>query len=121
MSMMSIIITVDANDADYNTKVSKISKKDLDKIKPLIAAIKKFKPYKTCSENKLKRTHCHNYPYGDFSPRSSLGEKSATALYPEFDEDIHEMFTSLCPFGEHGWHTIESIYIAPYTKGKKLL
>lgn len=118
-----ITIVVDTNDADYNTKVSLISEKDLEKIKPLIKAIKAFKPYSSYSKgsSKMKWDHEHNYPHGEYSPRTDLGEKTPEEIYPQFSEEIHEIFRDHCPFGEHGFHTIVSVKVAPAIKEQKLL
>lgn len=118
--MFEIMITVDMNDADYNTKVSEISQADLDKIMPLIDAIKAFQPYKTTIRG-MDWTHRHNYPCATFSLRNDLGEKAPEELYPQFDENTHYMFQDLCHFGEDGFHTIKSIYITPLVKKTKLL
>jgi len=116
-----ITITVDTNDADYNTSVSKISQAQLDELKPLIAAIAAFKPYKAKSDGGLDWTHNSNYPYGEYSPRYDLGEKPPHELYPDIDEDTFELFHDFTPFGEHGFHSIVSIEIAPYQTKTKLL
>jgi hypothetical protein len=122
-----IVIRVDSNDADYISQISKISESNLEKIKPLIKAIKEFKPYKTktksrFSEEGLTWTHHHNYPWGDgeFIPRRDLGEKSPREIY-DFPQAIFDLFEELLPSSEHGFHTIESIEIAPYVKKTKLL
>lgn len=121
-SKYEITITVDSNDADYNTKVSVIEESYLEIIKPLIKAIKEFKPYKGKHiSSGSEWTHSHNYPFGEYAPREDLGEKPATEIYPQFDEETHEMLYTLCPYGEHGWHTIESIEITPFVKKTKLL
>ncbi len=115
-----IKITADTNDADYVTEISKITEKDLDKIKPLIEAIKKFKPYTTKSDG-LSWTHSHNYPWGEHLPRKDLGERHPNEIYKGIDEEAFEIFQDLIPHGEHGIHTIVSIDIAPIIKWKKLL
>ena len=71
--MLEITITVDENDADYHTSVSRISQEDLDKILPLIEAIKN-------SDN----NHGHNFPVGECF-RKDLGEKSPEECYNQFD------------------------------------
>ena len=111
-----IIITVDENDADYHTLNSKISEEDLNIIKPLIEAIKNFKPYKY----KLDRlmTSSHNYPQ---EWRDDLGELSPYQLYPQFSKDVFDLFEKLCPYCEYGFHTIISIEIAPTREVTKLL
>lgn len=118
-----ITIRVDTNDADYATEVSIVDEITIEVIKPLIEAIKKFKPYqtdtKTAAYNK-KWKHHHNYPFGECQ-REDLGEKSPRELYPMFDEDTFETFESLVPYCEYGFHTIDSIEITPYVEKTKLL
>lgn len=115
-----IKITADTNDADYVTEISQITDEDLNKIKPLIAAIKNFKAY-TVKIDGLKWTHDHNYPVGEYSPREDLGEKHPREIYKGFSEEVFQIFEDLIPRGEHGIHTIESIEIAPTIKWEKLL
>lgn len=97
-----IVITVDANDGDYNTKISTITSSELREIKPLISAIKKC------------RSSNHNYGVGEYC------SKEAEKQYPQFSEELHEMFQDLCPYGEYGFHSIESIVLMP-SVGKKTL
>ena len=123
-----ITVEADTNDADYVTKISRISETDLKKIKPLIQAIKNFKPYKATTPDKkdgcgrMSWTHDHNYPYGsgEYSPRLDLGEKPGREIY-KFPETIFDLFEELLPYGEHGIHTIESIVVTPYVRKTKLL
>lgn len=118
---MRITIKVDANDADYQELTSKITREELNKIRPLIKKIKKFKPYKGISkEYKLEYTHHHNYPTGEVC-RPDLGEKSVQELYPDITEDVFEIFNEYCPYCEHGFHTIKSIEVFPNTTIEKLL
>ncbi len=117
-----ITITADPNDADYITAVNEISEEDLDTIKPLIQAIKEFKPYNAEYESfgRMSTTmHHHNYPYGECL-RGDMGEKSPEELY-EFDSKVLELFEEYIPHSEYGIHTIESITICPLQKKTKLL
>jgi len=117
MEKFEIRITVDTNDADYNTEINTISVKDLNKIKPLIKAIAKFKPY-TVETKGMSETHHYNY---NINWREDLGEKSPKELY-DFPEEVHELFQEYCPSaGEDGFHTIESITVHPKVKKEKLL
>lgn len=115
-----IKIVADTNDADYVTEVSKISDDELNKILPLIKAIKNFKPY-TVKVRGTNWTHGHNFPDGEYSPRTDLGEKTINEIYSEFSEETIETFRDLVPTGEYGIHTIESIKIAPAKKWTTLL
>lgn len=120
---LEITITVDTNDADYLTKVSEISEEDLETITPLIKAIKNFKPYTgktTGSYAGRDWTHYYNYHIGEYV-RTELGEKQVTEIYPQFSEEVHELFQEFCPYGQDGFHTVESILVAPLTKKTKLL
>jgi len=120
--MYEIAVTVDTNDADYNTEITEITEEDLEKIKPLIEAIKNFKPYETQSgpSDNITWRHTHNYPHGEYVPRRDLGEKSTRELY-DFSEEIFQIFEDLCPYGEYGFHSIESITVCPANKKTKLL
>ena len=110
-----ITIVVDTNDGDYNTSINCISEENLEKIRPLITAIKNFKPYKNKG-----RTHNHNFPYGEMC-REDLGEESFEEIYSEFSEEMW-IFEDLIPYGgEWGFHTITSIEYGPYVKKIKLL
>ena len=111
-----IKIVVDTNDADYNTSVNTISDNDLLQIKPLINAIRNFKPY-----SHGMHTHRHNYPYGEYGPREDLGELFPNQIYKGLSKEAFEIFEEYCPFGEHGFHTIESVEIWPVVKKTRLL
>lgn len=116
-----ITIRVDTNDADFDTSINKISEEELNKFRPLIAAIKKFKPYKT-KKNDWEDKHHHNWPKGECL-REDLGEKSPYELYPEFSEELIEEFEDeWLPSGsDWGFHTIDSIEVCPYIKKETLL
>jgi hypothetical protein len=115
-----ITITVDTNDGDYITAVNQISEKDLETIKPLIAAIKKFKPYTTrSSKGSYDHSHDSNFPYGDCC-REDLGEKTVYELY-DFPEEVFEIFQDFLPGSEYGFHTIDSVEVTPFLKKTKLL
>lgn len=122
----TLFITVDTNDADYLTSVNKISEEDLEKIKPLIEAIKNFKPY-SYSVNKNSFLHQgyvykheHNYPTYECL-REDLGEKSPQKLYSQFSEEIHEMFSDLCPQSDNGFHSVVNVSISPWVEKTRLL
>ena len=125
--MFEITITVDTNDGDYATEVSNITPEQLEKIRPLIEAIKEFKPYEVIYKTDYKidgqdewpMTHRHNYPCGDIL-RDDLGEKDPREIY-KFPEEIFELFEDFIPYGEYGFHTIESISYCPLQEKIKLL
>lgn len=110
---LEITITVDHNDADYLTEVSAISESDLEKLMPLIKAIKAFKPY-------VAGYHHHsNYSTGD-SLRDDMGEKSPRELYA-LDDSIFDLFEEYVPYCEQGFHSVVSIEVCPLVKKTKLL
>ncbi len=115
---MFIEITVDTNDADYLTKVSEIPDEDLELIKPLINKVKAFKPYTTKRESHhitRSMVHTHNYPYDPYGDeecaRTDLGEKTYNELYEGVPEEVFDIFNTLCPCGEYGFHSIMSITV----------
>lgn len=112
--MLEITITVDTNDGDCACAVNSISKEDLDRLKPLIAAINEFKPYKI-----RDWFHHQNWPSGDCC-REDLGEKEPGQIY-DFPEEIIELFENFLPSSEHGFHTIERIEVCPQRKKIRLL
>lgn len=103
-----LIITADTNDGDYVIEKREITDDKLELIKPVIQAIKDFKPYESdkCGFN---MKHSHNYPKGDgeFIPREDLGEKSASELYGHLEG--FNTFDDYCPYGEYGIHTIDRV------------
>lgn len=114
-----IEIKVDANDADYMTEVSEITESQLLQIKPLIEAIKKFKPY-VGTRADWKYPFDRNYHVGE-GVRIDLGEKEVEDVYPEISPEVHELFREFCPYGEYGFHTVESIYVYPAIVKTRLL
>jgi len=124
--MFEIEITCDTNDADYTTRVSVISEEELNKIRPLIQAIKNFKPYETTTqpwEGSARPAspwiHDHNYPWGECQ-REDLGEKSPREIY-DFDKEVFDIFEDCCPYGTYGFHTVESVKICPVREKEVLL
>lgn len=122
--MWNIRVVVDTNDADYSECVTEISNEDLEKIKPLIEAIKNFEPYtvpvETMSGKMVNRKHRHNYPYGVDLPRKDLGEKLPEEIYG-FDEEVHEIFEECCPSSVIGFHTVEKVEVWPVNNKQRLL
>ncbi len=130
MEKMEIIITVDSNDADYLTQVSVIEKEDLEKIMPLIEAIKNFKPYEgkdyistACREPETCKgfQYHHNYPNGEYCPRTDMGEFAKEEIYPDISELQFEIFEEFCEYGEYGFHSVKSVEISPLVVRQKLL
>lgn len=118
-----ITITVDTNDADYMTEVSKISEEDLIIVRKIVAKIKAFEPYKVEYQRStgyvVTRTCTNNWPSGDCR-REDMGEKSPQEIYDLTDEEI-DIFYEFTPSSEWGFHTVESISVAPTTEIETLV
>ncbi|MDD3412586.1 MAG: hypothetical protein PHY47_01165 [Lachnospiraceae bacterium] len=119
-----ITIRADTNDADYVMKITRVDKATLERIKPLVEAIKTFEPYegeyKSYDGTIRMITHDHNWPDGECL-RKDLGEKDIYEIYSKFDKKIIEDFRYLCPVSEYGLHTIESVEITQYVEKEKWL
>jgi len=115
--MKEITFIADTNDLDFITTISEISEADLEKIKPLIQAIKDFQPYET-NDGYMgsPRQHDYNFPTGD-----CLEGKPVEEIYPGFSEEVWEIFHTFVPSSEHGIHTLETIYITPIQEKTYLL
>lgn len=100
-----IAITVDTNDADYNTATNEISQEQLDKIMPLIKAIKNTK-------------ESYNFEYGDIAEQ---GWEFPIRYSDKFSKDVTELFLEFLPSTQNGFHTIERIEIYPIPKKERLL
>ena len=119
--MKYLNITADTNDGDYISNLSEISEEELEKILPVIEAIKNFKPYTvniTEGDWSHDWTHNNNYPVGDCHRKGS-GEKSAHELYGHLP-GFH-LFDYMVPYNEYGIHTITSIELLEVTDKKELL
>lgn len=77
-----LIIKGDYNDADFIERSTIISKEQLDRIRPLIEAIKK------------QTEKCPHWPGHGGSHNYDVSECATTPeeLYPDFDEDLHAEF-----------------------------
>ena len=102
-----IVISADTNDADYIKSVNDITDEKLESIKPVIEAIKNFKPYKVIKRG-ITWTHNSNYPCGEVYSKAS-GELSKDELYGHI-EGFND-FDNLVPYSEYGIHTIEFIKV----------
>ena len=118
-----LFVEADTNDADYISSLTEISQENLEKIMPLIKAIKNFKPYKGKSDSGTKWEHDNNWPHGTYSPREDLGEKCVEEIYQGVvDADTIQLFQEeYVPYGEHGVHTIKSIKVYEVSDVKELL
>ncbi len=127
--MYEITIITDSNDADYNTLIDDITPENLERIRPLIAAIKKFQPYTVKYKSAARRgaesewTHDNNWPVGEYGCREDLGEKSPEEIYKGVvDDDTFEFFSNMIPMdGQGNVHTINSITVCPLQKKEVLL
>jgi hypothetical protein len=113
-----LIIRVDTNDADYIESSNEIGNVYLNHIMPVIEAIKAFKPYKGQSSSGREWTHDNNFPYSEYS-RADLGEKTAKELYGHIEG--FDAFLDFLPYGENGFHSIESIICYEIGEKKELL
>ena len=95
-----IVITADTNDADYITKISDITRGELERFTPLIAEIAKVKHY-----------NWDTSVYGEDEDRPENMYSQLAALAEEFGAFV--------PHGEQGVHTIESIVY--YEKPTKIV
>lgn len=114
-----IRVKVDTNDADYNETVSTITEEELELIKPLIEAIKNFKPYKV-TVDKLDWEHDNNFPYGECC-REDLGQIPPEKYYEKCGKDAFDIFLDCCPGCEYGFHTVHLVEIWPVVKKTTLL
>jgi hypothetical protein len=111
MAKLKLIIVVDQNDGDWNTRISGITEKQLEELLPVFAAIKAFEPYKG-DDVTWQHLHSHNWPTGEYAPREDLGEKPPEKIYEGvLTEEQCEMFSEFCPYGEYGFHSIEEIKV----------
>jgi hypothetical protein len=96
MEKYELVIKADTNDGDYVTSTTAVSEETIEKLKPIVEAIK-------------AKGRRHNWP------RHEYGDSNVETLYPELTRDQIELFDDLRPYGEHGIHTIESVvyYLIP--------
>ena len=110
---------------DYQTKISMISKSDLNKIRPLMECIHEFDPYLADWESKedgetiwTEDEYDSNYPLGKcYSPER--GELSPREIYeiPNHndrcvtDKSVFDLFETFLPSHDKGIHTVVSITI----------
>lgn len=121
--MKKLIITVDTNDADYNTKISTIDDKELALLIPIFNAIKGFKPYKSKSESGRDWTHNNNWPCGEYGLREDLGEKPPQEIYKDVltEADVEFFHAYLPALGDTGYHDITSIEVLEVSNEQKYL
>lgn len=98
-----IVIEADTNDADYITSISSISEEDLERFKPLIAAIAEF------DGMKLNPPSYNASNWANYDHDNRYGNLDPAERYAEFGPDLISEFSDYVPNGEHGVHTITSI------------
>ena len=100
--MKYIIIKADTNDGDYVTEVSLITDEQIEKIRPVIEAIKSFVPSKE---------HGHNWPTGEMA----YYEGTPEIIYQDkLGRHLINLFNDFVPEGDPnypGIYTIESVKI----------
>jgi hypothetical protein len=106
-----LVVRGDCNDADFVTKVTPITEKELAKFLPLIEAIKKFKPYKGLTDAKHEHKHDHNWPKGEYGCRQDLGEKTLKELYGDLAEEFDEYVPDGGDSAGFSLHTIVEIFV----------
>ena len=117
MTKLMLLVTVDQNDADYNTAVHEVSPEQLERLRPVFEAIKNFQPYKGNSGSGLEWTHKSNWPMGEYQPREDLGEKFPVDIYAGvLTEAQIEEFEGFCPYGEHGFHSVDRVTVLHVTE-----
>lgn len=84
-----LIIKADTNDADYVHRITKVTDKQLEKIQPVIDAIR-------AQEKRF------NWPEYE----GSVNEK-----YKDIDPKLIEIFSEYVPSWEHGVHSIDEIIV----------
>lgn len=118
MSKLMLIVVADENDADYLTEMTEITERQVELLKPIVEAIKNFKPYKTKAPDSkfdVEWTHHHNWPNGDPEaeigvPRTDLGEKTIEQIYECVLTPAQiSWFNEFVPHSEYGIHTIQTI------------
>lgn len=106
---LKLTVTVDTNDADYNTRITNITEERLVELLPVFEAIANFKPYRGDSV-RWSSPHTNNWPIGEDLPREDLGEKFVAEIYAGILTEAQiQMFQEYCPSG--GFHTIHSIAV----------
>lgn len=126
-TILQLHITADHNDADYTSSVTEVTQEQLNRLMPVIQAVKKFKSYKGESKahagmRSMTWIHSHNWPDGEYAPRTDLGEKTIQELYGDkCDADALEEFRDMVPIEDGNVHTIKRILLVEVVKQERLL
>lgn len=95
-----LYVEADYNDGDYISEVNTITLEELERFKPLIAAIAEYgKPNENGHRRRNWNTMWHCREKDDFYSNA----------YAEFKELAEEFEECYCPHTEHGVHTITRI------------
>lgn len=99
MIYYNLVVKADMNDADYITKITKISSEELEKFRPIFKAIKEY-------------SGDYNWPTFDHhrNPTKTYKGKVSEELIEEFEEEGY------IPYGENGVHTIVSVELFPFVE-----
>lgn len=104
MAKRTFLVTIDANDGDYQSNIVSITDEEFEKFLPLIRAINEFKPYVT-----YFGVDHSNFRDGELL-RSDYGEMSPEQLYGVSEEMIGEFSCAFLNFGtDYGMHSIINI------------
>ncbi len=97
-------VVVDTNDADYLTRVISVTDEGLEELKRRIAVVKRRFPN-----------------YEDFACSEYHGHWAEAIEEDDPDYLDLEAVADMAPYGEYGWHSLESIKYYPYGEKKSLL
>lgn len=104
-----LVIKADTNDGDYVTSTTTVTEKEIEQLKSILDVIKAKFP-----QGKWR----HNWAVGDVArPGEGPEDVYKGLLTPE----QIEWFDDLCPHGEYGIHTIESVIYYPLPDKVSLL
>jgi len=107
MKVYEIIITGDTNDGDYVSETSTITEEKLNLILPIIGLIKKYT---------IDNPHKNNFPASEYNRE---GDPTVYDIYGHLE--AYPLFCDMCPYGEYGIHSIDSITISePVTRTELL-
>jgi hypothetical protein len=108
--LIELSLEVDTNDADYRRVSHAITAEQLDRLRPLLAAIANFVSYESVIDGS-EWHHDHNYPLGGDYPRDDLGEKFPQDIYPNIDQELFNELQELLPCEAEGFHSITSVKV----------
>ena len=97
-------IEVDTNDADYIKESVNLTDEGLEHIKGCVETLKRRFPNLV-----------------GFAQSEYHGNWSDDILSDDPDYNDLETIANLAPYGEYGWHTLESIKYFPYAKEVRLV